>query len=146
VAAKNGLGLGDTFFAGGSRHSRLQALIKERPMNHPPDVLRIDILQGGSVRITTGPVSHANHADLVVFLHSIGWALGGQTIRRRHPDAPPLPEAARDAFVRTLTDALVADHRRRIAEQQAPNQEKEEAPRGPGARRGPGPPPLATGG
>jgi hypothetical protein len=59
-------------------------------------------------------VSPERHVDVARFLHYIARKLGGPVTRRRHPDAPPLPEEVRDVLVRALADALVQDYYQRI--------------------------------
>ena len=92
----------------------------------PIDSIVLEITPGG-IRATVERVTPANHVNVAVFLAAIERLLGGTTTRRRHPNAPPLPAAVRDALAQALTAALVADHRRRMVEQQAPKESEETA-------------------
>jgi len=51
------------------------------------DKLTVDILSDGTVKVTTDPVSPANHANAEALLRDIARGCGGETSRTRRPNA-----------------------------------------------------------
>lgn len=50
------------------------------------DKLEVEILADGSLKVTSGKVSMANHANAEAFLRELAKGCGGETIRARRYD------------------------------------------------------------
>ena len=51
------------------------------------DKMKIQILADGTIRVTTDPISPANHMNAEQLLTNIARLAGGETTRERRPDA-----------------------------------------------------------
>jgi hypothetical protein len=51
------------------------------------DTMQIEILEDGTIKTTTDPISGANHANAEEFLRFMARMAGGETTRQRRTDA-----------------------------------------------------------
>jgi hypothetical protein len=51
------------------------------------DVMQIEILEDGTIKTTTDPISGANHQNAEEFLRFVARMAGGETTRTRRTDA-----------------------------------------------------------
>lgn len=51
------------------------------------DTFKVEILGDGSIKVTTDPISPANHMNAEALLTNIARLAGGETKRERRPDA-----------------------------------------------------------
>ena len=51
-----------------------------------PDTMSIEILSDGTIKVTTDPISAANHANADAFLKCIAQLAGGEVTREKRPD------------------------------------------------------------
>ena len=54
------------------------------------DTLQIEILEDGTIKTTSDPISAANHANAEEFLKFLARMAGGETTRERRKDAQHL--------------------------------------------------------
>lgn len=51
------------------------------------DTIKIEVLKDGTIKVTTDPISPANHMNAEALLTNIARLAGGDTQRERRPDA-----------------------------------------------------------
>lgn len=52
------------------------------------DNIQIEILEDGTIKVTTDPISGANHANAEGFLNFMARMAGGETTREKRTDKP----------------------------------------------------------